>query len=135
MYLLYELRCFSRISSPEKGHTEHESKYDNFYVSSISPVSCGHVTRLSRHSVRLMKEWQGVHHSQSKVVRRNVLGIWLLKLLKDSYRSQTLTFEIFSKRKTKRVNTTKLLQEIYPCINQTRTSCEIKKNIAFDSYL
>ena len=102
MYLLYELRCFSRISSPEKGHTEHESKYDIFHVSSISPVSCGHVTRLSRHSVRSMNEWQGVHHSQSKVVRRNFLGIWLLKLLKDSYRQQTVTFEIFYKwKKTK----------------------------------
>ena len=118
MYLLYELRCFSRIFSAEKGHTEHESEYDNFL-----------------RVFDIANQLQGVHHSQPKVVRRNFLGIWLLKLLKDSYRSQTLTFEIFSKRKTRRVNTTKLLQEIYPCINQTRTSCEIKKNIAFDSYL
>ena len=30
-------------------------------------------------------------------------------------------------RRTRRVNTTKLLQETHPCIYPTRTSCEIKK--------
>ena len=34
---------------------------------------------LSRHSLRLMNERQRLHHSQSKVVCRNLFGLWLLK--------------------------------------------------------
>ena len=34
---------------------------------------------LSRHSLSLMNERQSLHHSQSKVVCRNLFGLWLLK--------------------------------------------------------
>ena len=44
----------------------------------ILSISCWHVTRLSRHSVRLMNEQQSLHHSQSKVFCRDVFGLWLL---------------------------------------------------------
>ena len=54
-------------------------RYDNFHVCLISPISCWHVTRLSRHSYMLMDEWKNPHHSQSKVVCRNFLGLWVLK--------------------------------------------------------
>ena len=45
----------------------------------ISPISCWHVTRLSRRSVRLMNERQNLHRSKSKVVCRNFFELWLLK--------------------------------------------------------
>ena len=50
-----------------------------FHVCLISPISCWYVTRLSRHSVRLTKEQQSLHHSQSKVVCRNIFELWLLE--------------------------------------------------------
>ena len=50
-----------------------------FHVCLISLISCWHVTRLSRHSYMLMNEWKNPHHSQSKVVCRNFLGLWVLK--------------------------------------------------------
>ena len=45
----------------------------------ISPISCWNVSRLSRHTVRLMNERWSLHHSQSKVVFRNLFGLWQLK--------------------------------------------------------
>ena len=45
----------------------------------ISLISCWHDTHTSRHSVRLMNERQSLHHPQSKVVCRNLFGLWLLK--------------------------------------------------------
>ena len=45
----------------------------------ILPISCWHITHLSRHSVRLMNERQSLHHSLSMVVCRNIFGLWLLK--------------------------------------------------------
>ena len=54
-------------------------RYDNFHVCLISPISYWHVTCLSRHSYMLMNEWKNPHHSQSKVVCRNFLGLWVLK--------------------------------------------------------
>ena len=50
-----------------------------FHVCLISPISYWHVTRLSRHSYMLMNEWKNPHHSQSKVVCRTFLGLWVLK--------------------------------------------------------
>ena len=50
-----------------------------FQVWFISPISCWHVTRLSRHPVRLMNERQSLYHSQSKVVCRRCFRLWLLK--------------------------------------------------------
>ena len=60
----------------------------------ILPISCWHVTRLSRHSIRLMNEWQSLHHSQSKVVCHNIFGFWLLKHWKIHipYRQRCLNF-------------------------------------------
>ena len=50
----------------------------------MSPISCWHVARLSRQSVRLINEGQNLHHSQSKVVSRNFFGWWLSKRWKKS---------------------------------------------------
>ena len=50
-----------------------------FHQCLISPISCWHVTRLSRHSVRSKNERRCFYHSQSKVVCRNLYGLWLLK--------------------------------------------------------
>ena len=49
--LLSKLRRFTRISSPEESCN-----------SLTSAISCWHVTRLSRHQVRLMNKRQNVHH-------------------------------------------------------------------------
>ena len=54
-------------------------KYDIFHMCMISPIGCLHVTRLSRHPVRLMNEWQTLHYFQSRVVCRNLFALWLLK--------------------------------------------------------
>ena len=61
----------------------------------ISLISCWHVTRLSRRSVRLMKERQSLHHSQSKVVCRNIFQLWLLEnwnIRIDAYRQWRWNF-------------------------------------------
>ena len=61
----------------------------------ISLISCWHVTRLSRRSVRLMKERQSLHHSQSKVVCRNIFQLWLLEnwnISIDAYRQWRWNF-------------------------------------------
>ena len=50
-----------------------------FHVCLISLISYWHVTRLSRHSYMLMNVWKNPHHSQSKVVCRIFLGLWVLK--------------------------------------------------------
>ena len=39
----------------------HLKKYRIFYLCLISPISCRHVTRISRQSVRLMKERRSLH--------------------------------------------------------------------------
>ena len=54
--------------------TTHVKKDPFFHVCLISPISCWHVTRLSRHSVRLMNERQNLHYSRSKVVCQNLFG-------------------------------------------------------------
>ena len=76
LYLSYN---YTRISSLEKAVTAHVKNIVIFHVCLISPVSCWHVTRLSRHLVRLINERQSLHHSQSKVFCRNFFGLWLLK--------------------------------------------------------
>ena len=61
----------------------------------ISLISCWHVIRLSRRSVRLMKERQSLHHSQSKVVCRNIFQLWLLEnwnIRIDAYRQWRWNF-------------------------------------------
>ena len=66
-----------------------------FHVCFISLISCWHVTRLSRRSVRLMKERQSLHHSQSKVVCRNIFQLWLLEnwnIRIDAYRQWRWNF-------------------------------------------
>ena len=57
-----------------KAVTTHVKKDPFFHVCLISPISCWHVTRLSRHSVRLMNERQNLHYSRSKVVCQNLFG-------------------------------------------------------------
>ena len=49
----------------------------------ISPISCWHVSPLSRHFVWLMNKRQSLHHSQSKVVCQNFFNLWLLNAKKS----------------------------------------------------
>ena len=65
-----------------KAVTTHEKKYDIFSLCLISLISSWHVTRLSRHSVRLMNERQSLHHFQFMVVGRNFLVLWLVNYWK-----------------------------------------------------
>ena len=50
-----------------------------FYVCLITPISCLLITCFLFHLLRLINEWQSFHHSQSKVICWNFLGLWLLK--------------------------------------------------------
>ena len=58
-YLSYKLGCYARISSPDKRCNKR--------IFLITPISCLDVTRLSRHSARLMNERQSLQDSQYKV--------------------------------------------------------------------
>ena len=49
----------------------------------ISPISCWHVSPLSRHFVWLINKRQSLHHSQSKVVCQNFFNLWLLNTKKS----------------------------------------------------
>ena len=77
-----------------KAVTTHVEKYRNFYVCLISPMSCWHVIRFSRHSVMLMNERRSLSYSQSKVVCRNFFRLWLLKhwKIRIAYRQWRLNF-------------------------------------------
>ena len=104
--LSYNLMCYTRISSPEESlnNTRKKKNAIFFHVRLISPISCWHVTRLSRHSVRLTKEQQSLHHSQSKVVCRTIFELWLLEnwnIRIDAYREWRSNFL----RKEKNQNT------------------------------
>ena len=79
-FFLDHQACYTRIFSPKKSRNKTRKKNIIFFhVCLISPVSCWHVTRLSRPSVRLMNERQSLHHSQFKVVCVNFFRLWLLK--------------------------------------------------------
>ena len=78
LYLSYKLRYYTRITSLRKAVTAHVKNVVIFHVCLISPISCWHVTRLSRHLVRLINERKSLHHSQSKVFCQNFFGLWLL---------------------------------------------------------
>ena len=81
-------------------HTRYNIVF--FQVCLISPISCRHVTRISRHSVSLMNERWSLHHPQSKVVCRNFFGITAAKTLKNPYHLQTVTIKLLKKgKKTK----------------------------------
>ena len=78
-----------------KAVTTHLKNYDIFFhVCLISPISCWHVTQLSRHSVRLINERQSFHDSQYKVILSELFRIMAAKTLKKTYRSQTVTFKL-----------------------------------------
>ena len=97
--LSYKLRCYTRISSPEKSLNNTRKKNTiSFHLCLASPISCWHVTRLSRYSIRLMNERQSLYHSQSEVVCQRFFRIMAVKTLKNSYRLQTVTFKLFSRR-------------------------------------
>ena len=92
--LSYKLLCYTRISSPEESLTTHVKKKCDIF-SRVFDISCWHVTRLSRHSVRLTKEQQSLLHSQSKVVCRNIFELWLLgnwNIRIDAYREWRSNF-------------------------------------------
>ena len=56
-----KLRCYKMVSSPGKSRKNTWKNTIFFHVCLISPISCSHVTCLSRHSVRLMNERQSLH--------------------------------------------------------------------------
>ena len=87
----YKLRCYTRILSPGKSRKNTLEKVSFFFLRVfILPISCWHVTHLSRHSVRLMNERRSLHHSQSKVVLSNFFA----KTPKNAYRLQTVMFKL-----------------------------------------
>ena len=60
-----------------KAVTTHVKKYRIFSCVLIKLISCLHVTRLWRHSVRFMNERRNLHDLQ--VVSRDFLELWWLK--------------------------------------------------------
>ena len=54
-FLSCKLRCYTRIFSPEKRRINTREKIF-FHLCLTSPISCWYVTRLLRHSVRLINE-------------------------------------------------------------------------------
>ena len=69
----------------------------------ISPISCWRITCFLCHFIRLMNKWQSLHHSQSKVVYQNFLGLWLLQTLTNSFCLQWCSKFPRSRRKPKYV--------------------------------
>ena len=63
-----------RSSFSERSRNSTRVKLRQFSTSLTPTISCWHVTYLLRQSVRLMNEWQSLHHSPSDVVYRNFLG-------------------------------------------------------------
>ena len=78
---LHHINCgvIQGFPALRKAVTTHVKKYRIFSRVLLQPISCWHVTRLWRHSVRLMNEQQSLHDSQYKVLYRNFLGLWRLK--------------------------------------------------------
>ena len=66
-FLSRKLRCYTRISDPEKSHKNTHEKISFFLSVLILPISCWHVTRLWHYSFRLMNERQSLHDSQYKL--------------------------------------------------------------------
>ena len=79
----YHINCgvIQEFPALRKAVTTHVKKCRMFSRVLIYPISCLHVTRLWRHSVRLMKEQQSLHDSQLQVA-----GIMATKTLKSPYR-------------------------------------------------
>lgn len=83
----YRLRRYKRISKKrEKAVTTLVKKYDIFSRVLISPIKCWHVTRVSHHWLKLMKEWQIFHHFQSVVVLSECSRIMAAETRKNPYR-------------------------------------------------
>ena len=100
-YLSYKLRCYTRISGPEKSRNKNTRK-NRKYISRVSDITNQLLTRprLSRHSVELMNE--SLYHSQSLVFCRNFLELSLPKHVKlcVAFRQWRWTFS-WRRRKTK----------------------------------
>ena len=64
----YHINCVAIQGFPalRKVVTTHVKKYCILNI--VKPISCLHVTRLWRHSVRLMNERQSLHDSQYKLL-------------------------------------------------------------------
>ena len=77
IFLSHKLRCYRRISGLEKSRNNKREKISYFSRVLIKPISCLHVTRLWRHSVRFMNERRSLHDLQ--VVSRDFLELWWLK--------------------------------------------------------
>ena len=58
-------------------HVKKKTKF--FHMCLITSISCLLITCFLFHLLRLINEWQSFHHSQSKVICWNFLGLWLLK--------------------------------------------------------
>ena len=65
----YHINCGVQQGFPalRKAVTTHVKKNRIFFRVLILPISCWHVTRLWRHSVRLINERQSLHASQYKL--------------------------------------------------------------------
>ena len=79
VHLLNKLCHFTRISSPEESCR-----------SLTSSISCWLVTRLSRHQVRLMNEWQSVHHFHILIKSTFLVSKGLLRLYNNKKKLYTV---------------------------------------------
>ena len=95
----YKLRCYKRISCPEKFFNKPREKIPYFFTCICYRRSAAD-TSLALRTTRSgqMNERQNLRHSQSKVVCGNFLGLWRLTL-KNPYHLRTVTFKLSLKGK------------------------------------
>ena len=91
--LSYQLRCYTRISSPEKSLNNTREKIRYLFTCVWHRQSAAD-TSLAFRATRSGKAFT-ILNPRSFV--RDFFGLWLLKM-KNSYRLQTVTFKLFSRR-------------------------------------
>ena len=94
----YKLRCYKRISCPEKFFNKTREKIPYFFTCICYRQSAADTSLALRTTRSGQNERQNLRHSQSKVVCGNFLGLWRLTL-KNSYHLRTVTFKLSWKGK------------------------------------
>ena len=70
IYLSHKLRCYRGISGPEKSRNNTREKISSFFTCvgiANQLLTLAWLTRLWRHAVKLINDWQRLHHSQYKL--------------------------------------------------------------------
>ena len=92
--LSYKLRCYTRISSPEKSLSNTREKIRYLFTCVWHRQSAADTSL----AFRATRSGKAFYHSQSEIVCQRFFRIMAVKTLKNSYRSQTVTFKLFSRR-------------------------------------